>query len=358
MVNPSGNIFSIAYRLIPIIILIAALGFCVQADPEHSTAPAESTAEHAVGHGDAVAEGHGHAEAAHGHDTHGHDEHAHKHEHPPEPPDFILAIQELYFPTGFMADFLVAIRAPFFSFLVAALIFWWFNRVANRLEKVPGRAQMFAEVYIDLLDDFVCGILGKEMGRRFLPFLGTVAVYIWVMNLMVLVPGMMSATAVVTQTFGLSICVFLLVQGTALRENGLFGYIFHLANEPRDAIGWCLAPLFLPLHIIGELIKPVSLALRLWGNVLGEGILLGVFSSMGLMLMPVLAGLVGIQIDNPWIGIPLHFPMMFLVLLGSTIQALVFTCLSTIYISLVLPHGDHDHDHDHHHEHHAPAGAH
>jgi F-type H+-transporting ATPase subunit a len=270
--------------------------------------------------------------------------------HPPEPPDLLLVLGEHY-TSGWLSEFLIAIRAPFYSFIVAALILWLFSHVARNLEKVPGRLQVFVEVYVQALDNFVCSILGKEIGRKYLPFLGTVAIYIWVMNLFCLIPTMMSPTAVVYQTFGLSICVFIYVQYTAIRYQGVGGYIFHLANEPRDLIGYCLAPLFLPLHTIGELIKPVSLGLRLWGNILGEGILLGVFSALGLMVMPSLASLVGWHFEHAWIGIPLHFPLMFLVLLGSTIQAMVFLSLSTIYISLVMPHHE---EHDGH----APEGAH
>ena len=78
---------------------------------------------------------------------------------------------------------------------------------------------------------------------------------------------------------------------------------------------------------------------------------MGVFSALGLMLMPGLASLVGWNIEHSWIGIPFNFPLMLLVLLGSSIQAMVFLSLSTIYISLVLPHHDHE-------EHHAHESAH
>jgi len=99
-----------------------------------------------------------------------------------------------------------------------------------------------------------------------------------------------------------------------------------------------MSPLFFVLHIIGELAKPVSLALRLFGNILGEDILLGAFLMMGLM---VTAAIGGDHLPAWSPGIPLHFPFLFLVLLTSTIQALVFSLLTTIYILLVLPHDEH-----------------
>ncbi len=291
--------------------------------------------------GHAAPAGTGHTGATAGHGEGG--KAVHHEEHPPEPPDFLLIAMDHL--SGSAYEFVRFIRVPFYSILIAALILLWFRKTAMNLQPIPSRRQCLAEICIETLDDFVCSILGKEIGRKYLPLLGTVAVYIWVMNLAVLIPGAMSPTAVVFQTFALSLTIFVTVQYTAIRYQGVWGYLFHLANEPRDLIGYCLAPLFFPLHIMGELIKPVSLGLRLWGNVLGEGILMGVFSALGLMFVPVLTGLVGWNVEHPWIGIPFNFPLMLLVLLGSTIQALVFLSLSTIYISLVLPHHEQEEHH-------------
>jgi F-type H+-transporting ATPase subunit a len=280
----------------------------------------------------------------------GHSEKAAKHEeHPPEVPDILWILKNNT--SGSVSEFIDAVRIPVYSIFFAAFLVLLFRSQTRNLKKIPGLAQCAVEMYVEMMDDFVCSILGKEMGRKYLPFLGTVAIYIWCMNLSCLVPGLVPPTSYPTQTFGLSILVFLYVQYTAVRYNGVLGYLFHLANEPRDLLGYILAPLFFPLHVIGELIRPVSLGLRLWGNVLGEDILIGVFSGLGIMLVPLLTSLVGWHIENPIIGIPLHLLVIPLVLIGSTVQAVVFTALSTIYVSLVLPHHEHAEDH-------APAGAH
>ncbi|GMV64912.1 MAG: hypothetical protein AMXMBFR75_07160 [Candidatus Hinthialibacteria bacterium] len=322
---------------------------------EPAAAPGNSHSVHPAA--DPGTGAHAGAVEAHGHDAHAEGHGGHK--HPPEPPDLFLVVQEHY-TTGTLSEIIGIIRVPFYSFLVAALILWLFAHVARNLQKIPGRLQSTIEILVETLDDFVCAILGKDIGRRYLPLLGTVAVYIWVMNLFALIPGMMSPTAVVYQTFGLSITIFFVVQFTAIKHQGVMGYLFHLANEPRDVLGYILAPLFFPLHVVSELIKPVSLGLRLWGNILGEGILMGVFSGLGLMVTPFLIGLFGIHVENPWFGIPIQVPLLFLVLMGSTIQALVFLSLSTIYISLVLPHHEHHEEEDRagHATHPAPEGAH
>ena len=97
-------------------------------------------------------------------------------------------------------------------------------------------------------------------------------------------------------------------------------------------------PLFFVLHLVGELIKPISLSLRLFGNIFGEDTLVATMVLLGAGITYSLSG--GIA----WLpGIPLHVPFYFLGLLSCTIQALVFTLLSTVYIALWLPHGDHGH---------------
>jgi F-type H+-transporting ATPase subunit a len=94
-------------------------------------------------------------------------------------------------------------------------------------------------------------------------------------------------------------------------------------------MGWVLVPLMLVIHGIGEIVKPISLAARLFGNIMAEDTLLGVFVMLGTMLMAW---------SHLPIGIPLHFPFVLMALIFSFVQALVFTSLSTIYILMVLPH--------------------
>ena len=94
-------------------------------------------------------------------------------------------------------------------------------------------------------------------------------------------------------------------------------------------------PLTFPIHVIGELAKPVSLSCRLFGNIFGEDMLLVGFASLGIGLMGAL--------HLGWLpfGLPIQFVFLFLALLTSVVQALVFSMLSTIYFLLMLPH-DHD----------------
>ena len=196
---------------------------------------------------------------------------------------------------------------------------------------IPHGWQNLMEMFVDSVDRFVCGMLGHA-GRRYTPFIGTLFVYIWLMNLSVLVPGLKSSTASLNTTVGLAAVVFCYVQWIGITTNGPVRYLDHLAGSPRDLVGWLLVPLMLPIHLLGECIKPLSLSLRLAFNVFAEDVLLAVLVGLGLVA--------GIALHLP-IGLPLQFFVVPLVLIFSTVQALVFSLLSTVYIALMLPHEAH-----------------
>ncbi len=210
----------------------------------------------------------------------------------------------------------------------------------------PTRAQVFAESLVDAFDNFVRGILGDKNGRIYLPYVGTLFLLILLLNLMGIVPTMRAPTAYILITASLAVSTLFVVQFTAWVRLGPLTYLHHLAGSPQTAIQWALSPLFLLLEAMSDfVIKPLSLSLRLMGNILGKDILLGSFLFLGIAIV----GLVSRDAAG-YVGVPLALPFYFLALLLSAIQALIFALLSTIYILLVLPH-DHDHhgeEHGHH----------
>jgi len=181
------------------------------------------------------------------------------------------------------------------------------------------RLQAAAELIAEGLDNFVCGIIGPK-GRKFTPFIGTLFIYILFMNLFGLIPFMKSSTASWSTTLALSLCVFFYVQYTAIKELGFLGYLDHLAGRPRGVLAFtAVMPLFmLILHIITELIRPLSLSLRLRGNIWGDELLISLLARFGIK------------------GLPLLFFNMLMGMLAGIIQAAVFCLLTTIYFSLAL----------------------
>lgn len=243
--------------------------------------------------------------------------------HGPEFPN-IIEILNHYIGSDF-TQFLFDFRIVIFSLIVGAILSILVIAAYRRRSLIPGPLQNSVEWVVEGLSNMVIAVLGKQ-GRKYVPFLGTLFIYIFCMNIFGLIPGMFSSTSKLNTTLGLAICVFLYVQFTGIRNFGILGYVHHLAGSPKSIVEWCLVPLNLPLHIIGELAKPVSLSLRLFGNISGEDMLLAIFAGLGVTIMSFM---------HLPVGLPLHLPFIFLALLTSFVQALVFTLLATIYFSLM-----------------------
>ena len=231
-----------------------------------------------------------------------------------------------------------------FTVLVIGVLSVVFYCASRRAALLPGRLQSAFEAIVEGLQDLVCGILGPD-GKKYTPFLGTLFLYIWFMNLFGLFPLMKSPTSsamtlslgalrlpIPTVTAALAIIVFFYVQGIGIHRQGILGYLDHMAGTPRDVFGVVLMPIMFVIHVIGEFAKPLSLSFRLYGNIWGEDVLLAVFVGLGIGItafLPIPA------------GVPLQFPFILLAMVTGTIQAFVFTLLSTVYIAMMLPHENH-----------------
>ncbi len=244
----------------------------------------------------------------------------------------VIEFLHLHF-TGPFVNFLFEYKDVIFAFLVLIFMCLVAARVYAKRSIHPGKLQNLVEMIVEGFQSFFISILGDRWGKHFTPFLGTLFLYILLMNWFGLIPFGKSATANWATTAPLAIVVFLYVQYTGLRRLGVVKYVDHLMGEPRTVVTWILVPLNLPIHIIGELAKPLSLSLRLFGNITGEDVLLAAFTGLGVMVLAF--------IGSP-VGLPLQLPFYFLALLTSTIQALVFTLLAAVYFSMMLPHEEHE----------------
>ncbi len=236
-----------------------------------------------------------------------------------------------------------------FALLVAlglSVVAWRYGRKPS---VIPKGGQNLLEVLVQAIDDFVCRVIGPR-GREHTPFLGTLFLYIWLMNLSGLIPGFKSSTANLNTTVGLALAVFCYVQWFRIRSLGLGAYLHHMAGSPSfDDVKAAPLPLkcmLLPiklfvmvvlfvLELVGEFVKPISLSLRLGFNVFAEDVLLAVLVGLGIAA--------GVALHIP---LPVQLFVVPLVLIFSTVQALVFSLLSAVYIALMLPHDAHGAHHE------------
>lgn len=172
--------------------------------------------------------------------------------------------------------------------------------------------QNMMEYLVEWLLETMKGIIG-EGAERFLPLIGTLFIYIFLSNLLGFIPGFVSPTSIITTNFGCALVVFIYYNYVGIKENGLFGYLRHFLGP----VIW-LAPLFLFVELVSHLVRPLTLSVRLYGNMMGDHLVLGIFSGLVPLVVPVIFICLGVFI--------------------SLIQAFIFSTLSTVYIALAIQH--------------------
>lgn len=245
----------------------------------------------------------------------------------PELPHFIHLIYSNYLDYPW-ALFLQKWENLLLSLLVGGGIVLALRLALRKKTLIPYGSQNMVELGFHTFEKLILGILGPEE-RKHLPFLLTLFIYVLCMNWVGLVPFLKSPTSDLSTTAALALCVFFYVQYLNIKNLGWKGFLFHLAGSPKNLVGWLLTPIMIPMELITQISRPITLALRLCGNMLGEHILIAVFALLGIV----------------WLGVPtiplifpLQVPFIFLSLLVGFMQALVFTILSTVYIFLSFPH--------------------
>jgi F-type H+-transporting ATPase subunit a len=171
----------------------------------------------------------------------------------------------------------------------------------------------------ELLLEFIVGlaemVIGEE-GRKFVPMFAAIFLFVWVNNIIGLIPGMTPATDNINTTFALGIFTFVAYNYYGIKEHGI-AYLKHFLGPLL-----LLAPLMLPIELIGHAIRPLTLGLRLYGNIMADHTVLSVFIQMfeKLWFIPVPAIFYGMGI------------------FVASMQAFVFTMLSMIYVSMAVSH--------------------
>lgn len=190
--------------------------------------------------------------------------------------------------------------------------------VRSRLELVPGKFQVILEAVVGGIYNFFHDILGHET-RRFFPLIATLGIYIFLCNIMSLVPLFDSPTNMLNTTLAMAILVFIYYNYVGFQKHGA-AYIKHFLGP----IAW-LAPLFFIVELISNFSRMLSLSFRLFGNIRGKDILLGVLFFLVVMSNGIL------------FLVPL--PIFVLGLFVSFIQALIFALLTAMYLAGAVEEG-------------------
>ncbi len=182
-------------------------------------------------------------------------------------------------------------------------------------------ALLFFEVIVGAVWNMMKGMMGPEEARRQFPLVCTLAVYIFVMNALALLPLGAPATDNLNTNIVMGLTVFVATHVSGLRAQGVVNYAKHFAGPIL-----ALAPLMIIIEVISHAVRPVSLSLRLMGNMYGDHKVMENFLNFHIPLVPL--------------------PVMFLGLIVVIVQTVVFTLLSTVYLSMATAHHD-DHGEGH-----------
>ena len=178
----------------------------------------------------------------------------------------------------------------------------------KKLCAVPGKIQNVFEIIVEVFTELITQTLGDH-GYRHIPMLGSLFLYLWISNIIGSIPLAAEPTRDLNVPIGHMLVVLFIVHFEAIRVKGIKKYLMSY-NEPFFVM--------LPLNIIGELAKGVSLAFRLFGNILGGAIIVMVISYL-----------------TNYLIIPVGLNMFFGIFVG-TIQAFVFTMLSMTYMAVAI----------------------
>lgn len=182
-----------------------------------------------------------------------------------------------------------------------------FSIIATRkLEEIPGPLQNAVELLVETVENLTASTMGEDK-VGFAPYMGTLSLYLLVANLIGLL-AIRPPTADLNTTMALAVITFISIHYYGIKAKGVLGYLKGFA-EP--------IPFLLPLNIIGELATPLSLAFRLFGNILGGVVIMYLLYSVVPVLVPVL-------------------PHIYFDLFAGVLQTFIFVMLSMVFISLAM----------------------
>lgn len=198
--------------------------------------------------------------------------------------------------------------------IMAVLFVTVFLLTRNLADKPRTGRQHLLELFVQFLQGIIEQGMGKA-GRRYIFLVGGVFLFILFLNLGWFIPGMIPPTTDINTTAALAVVAILLVQVIGIRQQGVGGYLKHFLLP---------MPVLLPMNLIEQVVRPFSLAVRLFGNLFGGKTVVTILAAMIPLILPV--------------------PVMLLEVLTGFIQAFVFATLTVVYLAgLTERHGEEHH---------------
>jgi F-type H+-transporting ATPase subunit a len=223
--------------------------------------------------------------------------------------------------------------------MAAAGLITVFFLLAARRELVPGRMQAMAETLYDLVDKGLTGPMIGDRGRPFLPFVFTLFSLIAVMNIIGLFPLTFTVTSQLAVTAILAVMTFLAVVIIGFMRNGL-GFFKLFAPS---GVHWGMLLFLVPIEFISFMVRPITLAMRLFGNMIGGHVVMYMFASfvVGLGVFALHGGLASLGFAGSLLSLIMVVALMALEFIVAFLQAFVFAALTCTYLSDVvnLDHG-------------------
>lgn len=222
------------------------------------------------------------------------------------------------------------------AMLLLVILFFTVSKKAKKAgNKAPrGIHNFFESIIVFVRDDVVLPNISGNAAVRLLPYFLILFMFILVLNLIGLLPGGHTATGTIGVTAALAITAFFVVNYTAIKESGIKAWFHHLLGGAP----WWLGILMVPIEIASMFIKPFSLTIRLFANMVAGHTVL--FSLMGLLFL-----FQEIFLAVPIVGFATFINL--LELLVAFLQAYIFTMLTAIFVGLAI--GEHSHEHEHAH---------
>jgi F-type H+-transporting ATPase subunit a len=228
-----------------------------------------------------------------------------------------------------------AVATMFFGAAVISLVFW----AAARGKVVPGRMQAFGEIVYDLIDKGLTGPMIGDRGRPFLPYVFALFCMIAVWNIWGIVPGSFTVTSQLAVTVTLAVITFVMVIVVGFVRNGLGFFKLFVPS----GIHWVMLILVVPIEVFSFFVRPVTLSMRLFGNMIGGHVVLYMFGSfvVGMAIFAFHGGLASFGIVGSVLSLVMVIALSALELIVAFVQAFVFAALTCTYLSDVvnLDHG-------------------